>query len=170
MVGVVIILASVYALENLETSNSGGTTTSTLTIGTTSLGTTTTGSTQTSATCTISAEGSGFYLTVTSDANEPIQGAQVSGTRVTVTNYGTCEQSIGTYRTNSTGSVLITPSIGSYYLLSIQYQEMNFTVKAPIEPMLTTYVVLKVPSGNTTVNEVAFGGCQRNANGTTCPG
>lgn len=124
----------------------------------------------TNSTCIVSAEGSGFYVTVLSDTGQPIQGVQVSGTRVTQTNGGTCQQNIGTYLTNSTGSVLITPNIGSYYLLSMMYQGKTYTAKAPIEPMLTTYVTLKVPSGNVTINEVYEGGCQTNTEGVTCPG
>jgi hypothetical protein len=114
--------------------------------------------------------GSGFYVTVLSDAGQPIQGAQVSGTRVTDLGTATCQQDIGTYVTNSTGSVLITPNIGSYYLLSIVYQGNTYAAKAPIAPMTTTYVTLKVPSGNVTISEVFEGGCQTNAQGVTCPG
>ena len=140
-----------------ETSTSAGDTSSTM-------------STTTSITCIVSAEGSGFYVTVLSDTGQPIQGVQVSGSRVTQTNGGTCQQNIGTYLTNSTGSVLITPNIGSYYLLSMLYQGKNYTAKAPIEPMTTTYVTLKVPSGNVTITEVYEGGCQTNTGGVTCPG
>jgi hypothetical protein len=130
----------------------------------------TTRSTTTSIDCVVSAEGSGFYVTVLSDTGQPIQGVQVSGSRVTQTNGGTCQQNIGTYLTNSTGSVLITPNIGSYYLLSMLYQGKNYTAKAPIEPMTTTYVTLKVPSGNVSITEVYEGGCQTNTEGVTCPG
>lgn len=122
------------------------------------------------STCVITAEGTGFYVTVLSDTGQPIQGAQVSGVRVTETNGGACTQTISTFLTNSTGSVLITPNIGSHYLLTIQYQGRTFSAKAPIEPMQTTYVILRVPSGNVSISEVPLGGCQKNANGTTCPG
>jgi hypothetical protein len=131
---------------------------------------TTTQTATTSVDCVISSEGSGFYVTVQSDAGQPIQGVQVSGSRVTQTNGGTCQQNIGTYLTNSTGSVLITPNIGSYYLLSMLYQGKNYTARAPIEPMTTTYVTLKVPSGNISISEVYEGGCQTSPEGVTCPG
>jgi hypothetical protein len=114
--------------------------------------------------CTISGEGTGFYLTVLSDSGQPIQGARVTGTS------SPCLQDIGTYVTNSTGSVLITPNIASYYQLSITYQGQSYTVKAPIEPMTTTYVTLRVPSGNVTISEVFEGGCQTNSEGVSCPG
>lgn len=74
------------------------------------------------------------------------------------------------YTTNSTGSVLITPNIGSYYQLSIAYQSATYSVRAPIEPMTTTYVTLSIPSGNVTITEVFEGGCQTNSGGVTCPG
>lgn len=126
--------------------------------------------TTTSMTCSITAEGSGFYLTVLSDSGQSIQGAQVSGIRITETNEGTCTQAIGGFLTNSTGSVLITPNIGSYYLLTVQFQGKSFGAQAPIEPMQTTYVTLRIPSGNISLSEVPFGGCQRTSNSTTCPG
>ncbi len=100
-----------------------------------------------------STQGTGLYVTVLSDAGQPIQGVQVGGTMVGQMNGGMCYYGIGPYTTNSTGSVLITPNIGSYYLLTVQYQGKNYTAKAPIEPMLTTYVTLKVPSGNVTITE-----------------
>jgi hypothetical protein len=125
-------------------------------------GTTVTASTSTE--CTISSEGSGFYVTVLTDAGQPIQGAQVTGTS------SPCQQDIGTYVTNSTGSVLITPDIGSYYQLSITYQGNAYAVRAPIEPMTTTYVTLSIPSGNVTISEVFEGGCQTNSQGVSCPG
>jgi hypothetical protein len=131
----------------------------------------TTQSTQASTSCSVSAEGTGLYVTVTSDAGQRIPGAQVSGMRVTVINGETCEQEkVGTFLTNSSGTVLITPNIGSYYLLTIQYQGKSFNTQAPIEPMQSTYVNLKVPSGNVTISEILSGGCHRNANGTACPG
>lgn len=130
-------------------------------------GTTVTASTSTE--CTISAEGTGFYVTVLSDSGQPVQGAQVTGTRVGVGG-STCQQDIGTYVTNSTGSVLITPNIGSYYELSITYQGNAYAVRAPIEPMTTTYVTLSIPSGNVTITEVFEGGCQTSSGGVTCPG
>ena len=123
-----------------------------------------TGTTSTWTECTISAEGSGFYVTVLPDSGQGIQGAQVTGTS------SPCQQDIGAYVTNSTGSVLITPDIASYFLLSITYQSQNYTVKAPIEPMTTTYVTLRVPSGNVTICEVFEGGCQTSSEGVNCPG
>ncbi len=126
--------------------------------------------TVTSATCIISAEGTGFYVTALSDAAQPIQGAQVAGIRVTEVNGNTCNRTLGTLLTNSTGSVLITPSIGSYYHLTIQYQGRTFSTQVPIEPMQTTYVTLKVPSGNFSITEIPFGGCKITANSITCPG
>ena len=127
-------------------------------------------SSATSATCVISAEGTGFYVTVLSDSGQPVQGVQVSGIRVTETNEGICTQTVGAYLTNSTGSVLITPNIGSYYNLTVRYGGRTYAAQAPIEPMQTTYVTLRVPSGNVTITEVPFGGCQRTTQSTTCPG
>jgi hypothetical protein len=127
-------------------------------------GSTTTTTTSTSTECSISGEGTGFYVTVLSDSGQAVQGAQVTGTS------SPCQQDIGTYVTNSTGSVLITPSIGSYFQLSIAYQGSNYTVKAPIAPMETTYVTLRVPSGNVTISEVFEGGCQTSSGGVSCPG
>ena len=140
------------------------------TTSTTYEGAPTNSSSTTTTQCTITAEGSGFYLTVLSDSGQPIQGARVTGTRVTEVDSGTCQQAIGTYSTNSTGSVLITPNIGSYYVLSVMYEGANYTVNAPIRPMTTTYVTLNVPSGNVTISEVFEGGCQTSSGGVTCPG
>jgi hypothetical protein len=128
------------------------------------------GTTSTSTECTISAEGTGFYVAVLSDSGQAVQGAQVTGTRVTEVGSSACQQDIGTYVTNSTGSVLITPNIGSYYQLSIAYQGSDYTVKAPIVPMETTYVTMRVPSGNVTISEVFEGGCQTSSGGVSCPG
>jgi hypothetical protein len=121
-----------------------------------------------SSSCTITAEGTGFYVTVTSDTGQSIQGAQVSGTRIMYE--GICEERIGVLRTNSSGSVLIAPNMGSYYVLTIQYQGNSFSAKAPIVPMASTYVVLRVPSGNITVREIPEGGCQRSSAGISCHG
>jgi predicted extracellular nuclease len=123
----------------------------------------------TSVSCIVSAEGTGFYVTVLSDSGQPIEGAQVSAVRVTSTSGGTCTQTVSSLLTNSTGSVLITPNIGSYYLLTIQYQGKTFSTHAPIDPMQTTYVLLKLPSGSISISEVPFGGCQRTSNSTMCP-
>ena len=120
--------------------------------------------------CLVSAEGSGFYVTVISDSGHPVQGAKVSSTRMTVVNFASCKQKIGTLETNSTGSVLITPNIGSYYDLTISYQGKNYNTQAPIDPMQSTYVVLRVPSGNFNVSEEYEGGCQNSSGGIVCPG
>jgi hypothetical protein len=144
--------------------------TNTQTVLSTIAATSTTSSAVTSIACTISAEGTGFYVTVLSDTGQPIRGAQVSGERVTGTNGGTCSQTLSILLTNSTGSVLITPNIGSYYQLTIQYQGKAFSTQAPIDPMQSTYVTLKIPSGNFTMAEVPYGGCVRTANATICPG
>jgi len=144
--------------------------TTTQTVLSTIAATSTTSSTVTSIACTISAEGTGFYVTVLSDTGQPVSGAQVSGARVTGTNGGTCSQTLSTLLTNSTGSVLITPNIGNYYQLTIQYQGRTFSTQAPIVPMQSTYVTLKIPSGSFTIAEVPYGGCERTANATTCPG
>jgi hypothetical protein len=125
--------------------------------------------TSTSLSCTISAEGSGTYVTVESDTGQPIQGVQVSGIIATDLNGETCRQNIGIFLTNSTGTALITQTMGSYYLLSILYQDRNYTATAPILPMQSTYVTLKVPSGNVSISEISYGGCQRNSSGTVCP-
>jgi hypothetical protein len=132
---------------------------------------TTSTTTSTSITCSISGSGTGSYVTVESDAGQPIQGVQVSGIVVTlISNGGPCpKQNIGIFVTNSTGSVLIASDTGSYYLLTMLYQGVNYTATAPIRPMQSTYVTLKVPSGNVSINEIPFGGCQRNASGTVCP-
>jgi|SRR5579862_2887882 len=126
---------------------------------------TTSTTTSTSITCSISGSGTGSYVTVESDSGQPIQDVQVSGIVVTqISNGGTCpQQNIGIFLTNSTGSVLITSDTGSYYLLTMLYQGVNYTATAPIRPMQSTYVTLKVPSGNVSINEIPFGGCQRNA-------
>jgi hypothetical protein len=127
--------------------------------------------TQTSTYCTISAEGTGFYVTVETDSGLPVVGAQVSGSRVTdYGNGGTCEQSIGSQYTNSSGMVLITDNMGSYNALTVQYQGKNYVINGPIVPMETTYVILKVPSGNYSISEVFEGGCTKTASGVTCPG
>jgi hypothetical protein len=129
------------------------------------------GITQTSTYCTISAEGSGFYVTVETDSGLPVAGAQVSGSRITKYGSGaTCEQSIGSQYTNASGTVLITDNMGSYNALTVQYQGKNYAISAPIVPMETTYVTLKVPSGNYSVSEVFEGGCNKTASGITCPG
>lgn len=121
-------------------------------------------------TCTISAEGTGFYVTVLSDSGQPIQNAKVTGNRFAEIDGGSCHESIGTYSTNSTGSVLITPNIGSYYQLSIVCQSKIYTANVFIESMTSTYVTISVPSGSVNIDQIPFGGCMRNANGTTCPG
>ena len=123
----------------------------------------------TSFSCTISAEGSGTYVKVESDTGLPIQGVQVSGVIATDLNGETCRQNIGIFLTNSTGTALITQTMGSYYLLSILYQNRNYTATAPILPMQSTYVTLKVPSGNVSISEIPYGGCQRNSSSTVCP-
>jgi hypothetical protein len=64
--------------------------------------------------CAITAEGTGTYVTVTSDSGQPLQGVQVSGIRVTDVETQTCSQDIGTLVTNSTGSVLLSPNMASY--------------------------------------------------------
>ena len=142
--------------------------TSTVTSTTTSL-MSNTSTTTTSIQCTVSGAGTGLYVTVLSDSGQRIQGAQVTGTVVTEIDSSTCQQDIGTYVTNSTGSVLITQNAGSYYQLSIAYQGTSYPVKAPIAPMETTYVTLMVPSGNVTISEVFEGGCQTSSGGVTCP-
>jgi hypothetical protein len=129
------------------------------------------GITQTSTYCTISAEGTGFYVTVVTDSGLPVAGAQVSGSRVTEYGSGaTCEQSIGSQYTNASGTVLITDNMGSYNALTVQYQGKNYAISAPILPMETTYVTLKVPSGNYSISEAFEGGCNKTASGITCPG
>jgi hypothetical protein len=127
--------------------------------------------TSTSISCTISSEGTGFYVTVVTDTGQPIQGVQVSGTLVTqITNGGSCQRNIDIYLTNSTGSVLITGNTGSYYQLTILYQGKNYTAQAPIDPMASTYVDLKIPSGNVSITDIPYGGCLRNSTATICPG
>jgi hypothetical protein len=129
------------------------------------------GITETSTYCTISAEGTGFYVTVVTDTGSPVAGAQVSGSRITeYGSGGTCEQSIGSKYTNSSGTVLITDNMGSYNALTVQYQGKNYAISAPIVPMETTYVTLKVPSGNYSISEVFEGGCTTTNGGVTCPG
>jgi len=121
--------------------------------------------------CTVSAEGTGFYVTVETDSGLPVAGAQVSGSRITEYGSGNmCEQSIGSQPTNSSGTVLITDNMGSYYSLTVQYQGKSYAIKGPIVPMETTYVILKVPSGNYSISEVFEGGCNKTASGVTCPG
>ena len=126
--------------------------------------------TQTSTDCTVSAEGSGFFVTVETDSGSPVAGAQVSGSRVTEYGGGTCEQSIGSQYTNASGTVLITDNMGSYNALTVLYQGKYYTLSAQIAPMETTYVTLRVPSGNFSVGEVFEGGCSQTASGVTCPG
>lgn len=127
--------------------------------------------TQTSTYCTVSASGTGLYVTVETDSGLPVVGAPVSGSTVLEFAGGeTCEQSVGSQYTNSTGTALIADNMGSYYVLSVQYQGKNYTVNAPISPMETTYVTLKVPSGSYSVSEVFEGGCSKTASGVSCPG
>jgi len=125
---------------------------------------------QTGTECTVSAEGTGFYLTVVTDSGSPVVGAQVSGSRITEIGAGTCEQNIGVQYTNSNGTVSITDNIGSYYVLTVGYQGRNYDIRAPIFPMQTTYVKLIVPSGNYTTSSVFEGGCTTTNGGVTCPG
>ncbi len=126
--------------------------------------------TSTSVVCSISAAGTGSYVTVESDAGQPLQGIQVSGTIVTqISNEGNCQQNIGIFQTNSTGTALITQTSGSYYMLSILYQGRDYTATASIDPFQSTYVTLRVPSGNVSVSEIPYGGCLRNATATICP-
>jgi hypothetical protein len=122
---------------------------------------------QTGTRCTISAEGTGFYVTVLTDSGAPVVGAQVSGSRFTD---GTCVQNIGTQYTNSSGTVSITDNVGSYYMLAVGYQGRNYPLRAPIFPMETTYVILKIPSGNYSTSEVFEGGCITSNGGVTCQG
>jgi len=127
--------------------------------------------TDTSTSCTVSAEASGFFVTVETDSGLPVAGAQVSGTRVTEYGGGsTCEQSIGSQLTNASGMVLITDNMGSYNALTVQFQGKNYAMNAPIVPMETTYVTLRVPSGNYSISEVFEGGCTKTPSGVTCPG
>ncbi len=121
--------------------------------------------------CSVSAAGTGLYVTVESDGGQPISGVQVSGTAVIeFANGGNCQQDNGLFSTNSTGSILFGADAGSYYLLSIFYQGENYTATAPVSIMQSTYLTLKVPSGNISVVEIPFGGCIRNATETQCPG
>jgi len=126
--------------------------------------------TQTGTECTVSAEGTGFYVTVLTDSGGPVVGAQVSGSRITEIGAGTCEQNLGTWYTNSSGTVSISNNIGSYYMLTVGYQGRNYPIRAPIFPMQTTYVKLIVPSGNYTTSFVFAGGCATTNGGITCPG
>jgi hypothetical protein len=138
---------------------------------TASIQTTGTEITQTSTDCTISAEGTGFFVTVETDSGLPVAGAQVSGSRITEYGSGSmCEQSIGSQFTNSSGTVLITNNMGSYNALTVQYQGKNYAINGPIVPMETTYILLKVPSGNYSISEVFEGGCNKTASGVTCLG
>jgi hypothetical protein len=125
---------------------------------------------QTGTECTVSAEGTGFYLTVLTSSGSPVVGAQVSGSRITEIGTGTCAQNIGTWYTNSNGTVSISDNIGSYYMLTVGYQGRNYPIRAPISPMQTTYVKLIVPSGNYTTSFVFEGGCTTTNGGVTCPG
>jgi len=125
----------------------------------------------TNTSCIVSAEASGFFVTVETDSGLLVAGAQVSGFRVTEYGGGsTCERSIGTQHTNASGMVLITDNMGSYNALTVQYQGKNYAINAPIVPMETTYVTLKVPSGNYSIADVFEGGCTKTASGVTCPG
>ena len=127
--------------------------------------------TSSTAVCSISAAGTGSYVIVESDGGQPLQGIQVSGTIVTqFANGETCQQDIGIFQTNSTGTALITQTSGNYYLLSILYQGKDYTATMSISPLESTYVTLRVPSGNVTVSEIPYGGCLRNATATICPG
>jgi len=125
---------------------------------------------QTGTECTVSAEGTGFYVTVLTDSGSPVVGAQVSGSRITEIGAETCDQSVGTQYTNSSGTVSISYNIGSYYMLTVGYQGRNYPIRGPIFPMQTTYVKLIVPSGNYTTSFVFEGGCTTTNGGITCPG
>ena len=125
---------------------------------------------QTGTECTVSAEATGFFITVLTSSGSPVLGAQVSGSRIIETNGGTCEQNIGIQYTNSYGTVSISDNIGSYYMLTVGYQGRNYAIKAPIFPMQTAYVKLTVPSGNYTTSFVFEGGCTTTNGGVTCPG
>ena len=130
-----------------------------------------TSTTSSSIICSVSASGTGLYVTVESDNGQSISGVQVSGTGVIdFTNGGSCLQDNGSLTTNSTGSVVFGANTGSYYLLSILYQGENYTATAPVYIFQSTYLTLKVPSGNISVTEIPFGGCIRNATETQCPG
>jgi len=125
----------------------------------------------TSIACTVSAAGTGLYVTVESDDGHPISGIQVWGTAVIdFSNGESCEQDDGSLTTNSTGSIVFGADTGSYYLLSIFYEGMNYTASAPVYIMQTTYLILRIPSGNISVTEIPFGGCIRNSTETLCPG
>jgi len=130
-----------------------------------------TSTTSSSIICSVSASGTGLYVTVESDNGQSISGVQVSGTGVIdFTNGGSCLQDNGSLTTNSTGSVVFGANTGSYYLLSILYQGENYTATAPVYIFQSTYLTLKVPSGNISVTEIPYGGCIRNATETQCPG
>ncbi len=127
--------------------------------------------TSSSVVCSVSAAGTGLYVTVESDGSQPISGIQVSGTGVIEFSNGEgCQQDNGSLTTNSTGSVVFGADTGSYYLLSILYQGENYTATAPVYIMQSTYLTLRVPSGNISVTEIPFGGCIRNSTETQCPG
>jgi hypothetical protein len=128
-------------------------------------------STSSSIVCSVSAAGTGLYVTVESNGGQPISGVRVSGTSVIeIANGGSCRQENGSFTTNSTGSVLFPADTGSYYQLSILYQGENYTATAQVYIWQSTYLTLKVPSGNVSVAEIPFGGCIRNATETQCPG
>jgi hypothetical protein len=132
--------------------------------------TTTTNSTASIVDFCNQAEGTGLYVTVLSDTGQPIQGANVSGSMTGVVRGSRCNLSTSGRDTNSTGSVLIAPDIGSYESLFVQYQGNIYTANAPIVSMTSTYITIMVPSGNVTVSEVFFGGCRTNTEGVVCPG
>lgn len=93
-----------------------------------------------------------LYVTAKSDAGRPIPGVQVSGTIHNQTLFGTGEpETIGAFRTNSTGSVFIAPDTGEL-VLSMQYQSKSYFASAHIASGESTYVTLGIPSGNITVN------------------
>jgi hypothetical protein len=51
-------------------------------------------------------------------------------------------------------------SHGLNYVLSMSYRGMTYVTRALIEPMSTTYVALRVPSGNVTTSAVAASSAQ----------
>jgi hypothetical protein len=115
-------------------------------------------------------EGTGLYVTVLSNTGQPIQGANVSGSMTGVVSGGRCNLSTSGRDTNSTGTAVIAPDVGSYESLFVQYQGNIYTATAPIVSMTSTYVTIMFPSGNVTVSEVFFGGCRTNTEGVVCPG
>jgi hypothetical protein len=128
-------------------------------------------STSSSIACTVSAAGTGLYVTLESDSGQPLSGVQVSGTAVIdFSNGESCQEYSSSLATNTTGSVVFGADTGSYYLLSILYQGENYTATAPVYIMQSTYLTLRVPSGNISVTEIPFGGCIRNSTETLCPG